>query len=227
METACTLLSPPSVPVNINLGNSNLLGQDPNYDKTNLYSDMINSYRWSDKMQEYSSFAATILQQNLLKRTNIPVMYKRGQQRRLTPNGHNISPQQIDLFVSSLQRVFPELTIEVVRPFGSPAILKVVIQRTLRAVILLRGLIIEWVMIKGFNESFDDQNTSFSNYDKRLRRSYDSSPVNNLDNEKLDIWSESRYEVFRKVTEHANAAMLHYYSPTHWDIAIKTYLVCL
>jgi len=151
-------------------------------------------------------------------------MFKGRQQRRLATNGHNIPPQQIDLFITTLQRLFPELTIEVVRPFGSPTILKVVISRTLRAVILLRGLLIEWVMVKGFNESFDDDNNNSSNYDKRLRRSYDSS-AGNLDNDKLDIWSESRYEVFRKVTEHANAAMLHYYSPTHWDVAIKTYLV--
>ena len=222
LETACTLLTPlNSNPSNISLGNSSLLGQDPYYDKTNLYSDMISSYRWSDKMIEYSSFAATLLQQNSLKRALIPSIYLKGRQQRRPANGHNISTQQIDLFIAQLQRVFHEITIEVVRPFGSPTVLKVTIPRVLKAVILLRGLLIEWVVVKGFDETFDDPNNDNS-YLKRIRA---SSAI--AEPERLDIWSESKYEVFRKVSEHANAAMLHFYSPTHCDVAIKTYLVII
>lgn len=229
LETACTLMTPlNATPVNISLGNSSLLGQDPNYDKTNLYSDMINSYRWSDKMIEYSSFASTILTQNSLKRTHIPSIFTKGRQLRRTPNGHNITAQQIDAFIAQLQRVLqPELNIEIVRPFGAPTVLKVTIPRVLKAVILLRGLLIEWVVVKGFDETFEDPNSDMS-YVKRLRRFPDSMANSaGVDTEKLDIWSESKYQVFRKVSEHANAAMLHYYSPTHCDVAIKTYLTWL
>ena len=221
LETACTLLTPlNSSPLNISLGNSSLLGQDPNYDKTNLYSDMISSYRWSDKMIEYSSFAATLLQQNSLKRSLIPTIYLKGRQQRRPPNGHNISSQQIDPFIQQLQRVFHELVIEITRPFGAPTVLKVTIPRVLKAVILLRGLLIEWVVVKGYDETFDDPNSDNS-YVKRIRLTTNAI----AEPERLDIWSESKYEVFRKVSEHANAAMLHFYSPTHCDVAIKTYLV--
>lgn len=60
---------------------------------------------------------------------------------------------------------------------------------------------IEWVQVKGYNEEF----------------------VN--DNGQLDLWSESRYQVFRKITENANAAMLHFYSPTLPDLAVRSFMV--
>ncbi|XP_054167084.1 mediator of RNA polymerase II transcription subunit 27-like [Oppia nitens] len=234
LETACTLISPPNASLmNTNsslpaLGNSSLLGQDPQYEKTNLYSDMISAYRWSDKMMEYSTIAATLLQQNSLRRS-LTSLYMKNRPQRRPPNGHNINAQQIDLFINNLQRVLPDLGIEVVRPFGAPTVLKITIPRVLKAIILLRGLLIEWVVVKGFDESFEDSNYDNS-YAKRLRRFPESTSggaVVNLELERLDIWSESRYRVFRKVSEHANAAMLHYYSPTHCDVAIKTYLTWL
>ena len=221
LETACTLLMPMnSSAANISLGNSTLLGQDPNYEKTNLYSDMISAYRWSDKMIEYSSIACSLLQQNAQRRSLTSNLYIKGRPQRRTPNGHNIPNPQIDLFIQTLQRQMPELSIEMSRPFGSPTVLKVTIPRVMKAVILLRGLLIEWVVVKGFDESFDDPNSDNS-YVKRIRTGNAISEP-----ERLDIWSESKYEVFRKVTEHVNAAMLHFYSPTHCDLAIKTFLVC-
>lgn len=223
LETACTLLMPPTpnaVPPNISLGNSSLLGQDPNYEKTNLYSEMISAYRWSDKMMEYSAMAFSIFQQNAQRRTMATNQYIKGRPQRRTPNGHSIPTQQIDLFIQTLQRQMPELGIEMMRPFGTPTVLKVTIPRVMKVVILLRGLLIEWVVVKGFDESFDDPNSDNS-YVKRIRT---GSAI--PEPERLDIWSESKYDVFRKVTEHMNAAMLHFYSPTHCDLAIKTFLVC-
>ncbi|CAG2115896.1 unnamed protein product, partial [Medioppia subpectinata] len=225
LETACTLLTPLNAgPMNLSLGNSSHLGQDPHYDKTNLYADMISAYRWSDKMVEYSTLAATYLQQNPLRRSHITPIYVKGRPQRRPPNGHNIGAQQIDIFIGTLQRLLPDLTIEVTRPFGAPTVLKVTIPRVLRAVILLRGLLIEWVVVKGFDETFDDPNFDNSHV-KRLRRFPETAAVTaNMETERLDIWSESKHEVFRKVSEHANAAMLHYYSPIHCDVAIRTYL---
>lgn len=43
--------------------------------------------------------------------------------------------------------------------------------------------------------------------------------------ESLDLWTESRHKVFRKVTENAHAAMLHFYSPTLPDLAVKSFMV--
>lgn len=53
---------------------------------------------------------------------------------------------------------------------------------------------IEWVVIKGYGESWD-------------------------------LWSESRHKVFRKVTENSHAAMLHFFSPTMPELAVKSFMV--
>lgn len=79
--------------------------------------------------------------------------------------------------------------------------IQITLGRILKAVVAFKGLMIEWVQVKGFNEEF----------------------VN--DNGQLDLWSESRYQVFRKITENANAAMLHFYSPTLPDLAVRSFMV--
>lgn len=55
---------------------------------------------------------------------------------------------------------------------------------------------IEWVTVKGYDETFDD-----------------------------DLWAESRHQVFRKVQDHTHSAMLHFYSPTLPDLAVKFFMV--
>lgn len=70
--------------------------------------------------------------------------------------------------------------------------------RVLKAAIIFKGIMIEWVTIKGFEESFDD-----------------------ID----DMWSESRHQVFRKIQDHGHSAMLHFYHPTMHELALKSYMV--
>jgi hypothetical protein len=43
--------------------------------------------------------------------------------------------------------------------------------------------------------------------------------------ETLDLWTESRHKVFRKVTENAHAAMLHFSSPTLPELAVRSFMV--
>jgi mediator of RNA polymerase II transcription subunit 27 len=59
---------------------------------------------------------------------------------------------------------------------------------------------VEWVVVKGATEDL-------------------------IEDGKIDMWGESRYKVFRKVTENANAAMLHFYSPAYPELAIRSFLV--
>lgn len=56
---------------------------------------------------------------------------------------------------------------------------------------------IEWVTVKGFNETLD-----------------------NVD----DHWIESRYEVFRSVQDHTHHAMMHFYSPTFAELALRSFM---
>lgn len=66
--------------------------------------------------------------------------------------------------------------------------------RVLQAVIAFKGLMIEWVVVKGYGET-------------------------------LDLWTESRHKVFRKITDNSHAAMLHFYSPAMPELAVKSFMV--
>lgn len=66
----------------------------------------------------------------------------------------------------------------------------------LKAALIFKGITIEWVTVKGYDETFDD-----------------------------DLWAESRHQVFRKVQDHTHAAMLHFYSPTLPELAVKFFAV--
>ena len=95
------------------------------------------------------------------------------------------------------------MNFQVVRPNGSQmkAVVQITLARILKATLVLKGLIIEWVIVKGFNES------------------------GSLGDSELDIWQESDYQVFRKITDNANAAMLNFTSPVYPEYALKSFIV--
>lgn len=76
--------------------------------------------------------------------------------------------------------------------------LQINLGRVLKAALVFKGIMVEWVTIKGFDENFEDVD---------------------------DLWSESRYKVFRKVQDHTHSAMLHFYSPTLPELAVRSFLV--
>ena len=75
--------------------------------------------------------------------------------------------------------------------------LQIHLGRVLKAAVILRGLVIELVTVKGFSENIDDH------------------------------WSESRYAVFRRIQDHAHCAMLHFYSPTFAELATRSFITWL
>ena len=95
------------------------------------------------------------------------------------------------------------MTFNVTRPNGTKlnALVEVTLDRVLRAVLIFKGLMIEWVVVKGFAEE-----------------SVSTDRV-------VDVWSDSRYKVFRKITENANAAMLNFASPVYPEVAVKSFMV--
>ncbi|XP_013784572.1 mediator of RNA polymerase II transcription subunit 27-like, partial [Limulus polyphemus] len=127
LETAVTLLGTP--PPQLHLGNTSHLSLDPTYDKSSLYTEMVKSFRWCDKVHEHSSHAHAILTQNSLKRSNVNPLLLAKRVRRTPHNGYNMSPQNVDTFIAGLQRLFPDMTVDVLRPFGSSAVLKVSLTR--------------------------------------------------------------------------------------------------
>lgn len=164
---------------------------------------MVASYRWCDRAHEVASIAYTILNAGQMKRTLTPSSGLRGRfstARRPLATGHAINIAQVDSILHMLMRMFSDLKLEVQRPFGQPTVLKITLDRVMKVLIVLRGLICEWVLVKGYSEQFEDCNG------------------------KLDMWTESRYEVFRKITDHANSAILHFCSPIHPDLALKSFV---
>ena len=102
----------------------------------------------------------------------------------------------VDNVIGNLDRQFGDMQLSVSRPFATNAVLQITLGRVLKAVIALKGLMIEWVIVRGFMEAFD-------------------------------LWKDSRHKVFKKVTENSQAAMLHFYSPTLPELALKSFLVSI
>jgi mediator of RNA polymerase II transcription subunit 27 len=80
-------------------------------------------------------------------------------------------------------------------------LLQITLGRTLKAVVILKGWLMEWVVVRGTAEDMLKEDGT------------------------LDLWSESRYKVFQKVTDNANAAMLHFCAPTQPELSVRSFMV--
>ncbi|XP_011635162.1 mediator of RNA polymerase II transcription subunit 27 [Pogonomyrmex barbatus] len=189
VEQAINSLNPPPGP--FNLASTTYLNQETTQERQALYSTLVNSYKWTDKLHEYSNVAGTLLNQNSLKRSYYGT--SRAKKGKQITSSHNVPQAQVDSIIASCDRLFNDMTISVSRPFASNAMLHVTLGQVLKAVIAFRGLMIERVVVKGYSET-------------------------------MDLWTESRYKVFRKVTENAHAAMLHFFSPTLPELAVRSFM---
>lgn len=89
VEQAVSSLNPP--PGAFHLASTTYLSQETTQERQALYSTLVNSYKWTDKVHEYSNVAQSILSQNSLKRSyNTTSRAKRG---RIQTSNHNV-PQQ-------------------------------------------------------------------------------------------------------------------------------------
>lgn len=95
---------------------------------------------------------------------------------------------------ANFNQLFDDMTISVSKSVASTATFDVTLGYVLKAVIEIRGVMIEWIVIKGYEES-------------------------------MDMWTQSKYKVFRKVTENAFAAMLHFYATECPELAIQSFMV--
>ncbi|CAO1422553.1 unnamed protein product [Diamesa hyperborea] len=190
VENSICSLATPNGP--FNLGNTAFLNYETNLERQQSYPLLVNSYKWLEKIHHYSTMASQMLSQNTLKRSYYTSSNKR---RRPLSSSHNVPPMLVDQIINSINN--NNMTLKIYRPFAKNAFLHLSLSRVLKAAIVLRGLMIEWVTVKGFNESLD-----------------------NVD----DHWNESRYHVFRKVQDHAHSAMLHFFSPTFAELAIRSFI---
>jgi len=191
------------------LGHSVYLSLDAAPESTSVYNSLFNSYQWFDKTREYSSGATSLLSQNNLSRS----YQKNGRTRRRDPNkshsaavtsGVATPAKSVDNAIANFSRPFNDMNFQVIRPNGSQmkAIVHITLARILKATLVLKGLVIEWVIVKGCNEG------------------------GSTDSE-TDLWQESDYQVFRKITDNANAAMLNFSSPMYPEYGLKSFITYL
>ncbi|CAB4057242.1 MED27 [Lepeophtheirus salmonis] len=121
--------------------------------------------------------------------------------RRLQNQSHAVPPHALDNLISMINRMYGDMSFNVYRPNGSKlnAIVEVSLERILKSVVVFKGLMIEWVVVKSHTEEIS----------------------------RKDVWSSSRYQVFRKITENASAAMLHFQSPVFPEMSVKSFMTYL
>jgi len=200
MDANISGLSSPMGP--FNLGNTSFVNQEVSQDRIPLYGQLVDSYKWMEKVHEYSGIAGPILSQNSMKRTYFAASLS-AKRRRTLVNNYTVSPEVVNNSIALIANSYNDMDISISRPLGSNAALNITLGRTLKAVVILKGWLIEWVVIRGTNEDMLKEDGS------------------------LDIWSESKHKVFQKVTDNANAAMLHFCAPTHPELSVKSFMTWL
>uniref|UniRef100_A0A0K2V3W8 Mediator of RNA polymerase II transcription subunit 27 n=1 Tax=Lepeophtheirus salmonis TaxID=72036 RepID=A0A0K2V3W8_LEPSM len=180
------------------LGPSVYLSLDPAAETVPIYSNLVAGYKWLDKAHDYAGKAASLLTQNPLSRSYGKVTKSR---RRLQNQSHAVPPHALDNLISMINRMYGDMSFNVYRPNGSKlnAIVEVSLERILKSVVVFKGLMIEWVVVKSHTEEIS----------------------------RKDVWSSSRYQVFRKITENASAAMLHFQSPVFPEMSVKSFMTYL
>ena len=160
-----TMLSQPTnLPTTLLLGS---LDSDSNVETFHLYSKLTKSHKWWTLAGGYSAGAAAHLSRNSLKRSYGNVTRSR---RRNPNNSQNVEPLYFNKKIEDMNKLFPDMKLNVTRPGGTKlnAIVEVSLDRILRGLVIFKGMMIEWVVVKGWEED-----------------------LFKLDNQS-DIWGESR-----------------------------------
>lgn len=77
------------------IGNPGLLAQENTIERQALYEQVVNAYKWTDKVHEQSSYAYTLMSQNALKRSYMNAATRAKRAKSLQTNIHNVSPQYV------------------------------------------------------------------------------------------------------------------------------------
>lgn len=201
LERLSNLVGKPSE--NHPLHNSGLLSLDPVQDKTPLYSQLLQAYKWSNKLQYHAGLASGLLNQQSLKRSANQMGVSAKRRPKAQPTTLVLPPQYVDDVISRIDRMFPEMSIHLSRPNGTSAMLLVTLGKVLKVVVVMRSLFIDRTIVKGYHEDVYTEDG------------------------KLDIWSKSNYQVFQKVTDHATTALLHYQLPQMPDVVVRSFMTWL
>ncbi|PIK62022.1 putative mediator of RNA polymerase II transcription subunit 27 [Apostichopus japonicus] len=182
------------------MGNLGQISLDPVLDKTPIYPQVLQTYKWSTKLREHAQAADSILNRQAPKRTygHISVLSKK---RKTPPSSHTYNPVHVDKFFDTWQKNYT--SVEVKRVQQSPNVFQVTLGRTLQVVLVLQSFIIERVIVRAHHEVILQVDGT------------------------LDLWTQSKYAVFRKITDHATSAMLNFHFMTMPELSVKSFMLWL
>ncbi|XP_069465400.1 mediator of RNA polymerase II transcription subunit 27 isoform X2 [Ambystoma mexicanum] len=151
LERLSNLVGKPSE--NHPLHNSGLLSLDPVQDKTPLYSQLLQAYKWSNKLQYHAGLASGLLNQQSLKRSANQMGVSTKRKPKAQPTTLILPTQYVDDVISRIDRMFPEMSIQLTRPNGTSAILLVTLGKVLKVILVMRSLFIDRTVVKGYHEN--------------------------------------------------------------------------
>lgn len=246
----------------ISPGESVHLGLDGSPDKHIPYMDLCQSYKTYSKLNDYATSCHAYLIQQSLKRVHKRFDQASSSSQnsfsgQASRDSSASSSSRADSIVATFNPYIYKICLSrnavtnlldtclkysefmdgvYSQPFGvSTGIFQVSVNRVLKAILVMRGIVIDAVIVKAYHESFALKSASKPSNPAALTSSFDelfdqhhtsNAPSHFVDPEDdIDLWSESRYLVFRKLTHHANAAVLHFQYPTYPEIAVRSFLV--
>uniref|UniRef100_A0A7M4EHI0 Mediator complex subunit 27 n=1 Tax=Crocodylus porosus TaxID=8502 RepID=A0A7M4EHI0_CROPO len=154
-------------------------------------------------LQYHAGLASGLLNQQSLKRSANQMGVSAKRRPKAQPTTLVLPPQYVDDVINRIDRMFPEMSIQLSRPNGTSAMLLVTLGKVLKVIVVMRSLFIDRTIVKGYNENVYTEDG------------------------KLDIWSKSNYQVFQKVTDHATTALLHYQLPQMPDVVVRSFMTWL
>uniref|UniRef100_A0A8C0F155 Mediator complex subunit 27 n=1 Tax=Bubo bubo TaxID=30461 RepID=A0A8C0F155_BUBBB len=202
LERLSNLVGKPSE--NHPLHNSGLLSLDPVQDKTPLYSQLLQAYKWSNKLQYHAGLASGLLNQQSLKRSANQMGVSAKRRPKAQPTTLVLPPQYVDDVINRIDRMFPEMSIQLSRPNGTSAMLLVTLGKVLKVIVVMRSLFIDRTIVKGYNENVytEDGKVGYC------------------------ISSNIKF-YFYLVTDHATTALLHYQLPQMPDVVVRSFMTWL
>lgn len=227
----------------MNPGESIHLAHDYSVEKHNLYVNLCQSYESFTKLNEYSTFCCNLLHQQSLKRvhkrtdttttsstTDNPALSNQTAVATFNPyncgipkNHPTISSLLLEYITSKPNEARKFIEGVYSQPFGSSTgVFQVSVNRVLKAILIMRGFVVDAIIVKAYHESFAIQ-ASVKGSSAGLLAESSTSPFVSPDDD-IDLWTESKYAVFRKLTNQANGAILHFQYPSIPEIALKTFL---
>uniref|UniRef100_A0A673MKU9 Mediator of RNA polymerase II transcription subunit 27 n=1 Tax=Sinocyclocheilus rhinocerous TaxID=307959 RepID=A0A673MKU9_9TELE len=197
LERLSTLVGRPSE--SHPLHNSGLLSLDPVQDKTPLYSQLLQAYKWSNKLQYHAGLASSLLNQQSLKRSANQMGTSAKRRPKVQPSTLALPTQYVDDVISRIGRMFPDMSIELFRPNGTSAVLLVTLGKVLKAIVVMRSLFIDRTIVRGYHENVYSEDGKVKHF----------------------------ISLHVQVTDHATTALLHYQLPQMPDVVVRSFMTWL